>query len=172
MEVKWLDIKNSKLYQENRVWKSDNPFVNRVIQIESSGNPLAVAGYPKGTSNVIIRNSRAAGLFQFTPSTGRIYGLSLEDRFKPEKSFEAFKLLTRDNISTLARFNIPITATNLYLAHQQGAGGLKAIWNNINLGTPIGQIIRMNMNNNRRPNVPKDASAKDWYDAWDKFIGV
>ena len=172
MEVKWLDIKNSKLYQENGVWKSNNPFVNRVIQIESSGNPLAVAGYPKGTSNVIIRNSRAAGLFQFTPSTGRIYGLSLGDRFKPEKSFEAFKLLTRDNISTLARFNIPITATNLYLAHQQGAGGLKAIWNNINLGTPIGQIIRMNMNNNRRPNVPKDAPAKDWYDAWDKFIGI
>lgn len=172
MEVKWLDIKNSKLYQESGVWKSDNPFVNRVIQIESSGNPLAVAGYPKGTSNTIIRNSRAAGLFQFTPSTGKIYGLSLEDRFKPEKSFEAFKLLTRDNISTLARFNIPITATNLYLAHQQGAGGLKAIWNNINLDTPIGQIIRMNMNNNRRPNVPKDAPAKDWYNAWDKFIGV
>ena len=137
MEVKWLDIKNSKLYQENGVWKSDNPFVNRVIQIESSGNPLAVAGYPKGTSNMIIRNS-----------------------------------LVRDNISALAKHNIPITATNLYLAHQQGAGGLKAIWNNINLGTPIGQIIRMNMNNNRRPNVPKDAPAKDWYDAWDKFIGV
>ena len=172
MNIKWLNVKNSKIYQEGGIWKSDNPFVNRVIQIESGGNPLAVAGYPKGTSNMIIRNSRAAGLFQFIPSTGKMYGLKLEERFNPEKSFEAFKLLVRDNISALAKHNIPITATNLYLAHQQGAGGLKAIWNNINLGTPIGMAIRMNMNNNRRPEVPKDASAKDWYNAWDKFIGV
>ena len=78
MQVKWLDIKNSKIYQEGGIWKSDNPFVNRVIQIESGGNPLAVAGYPRGTSNMIIRNSRAAGLFQFIPSTGKMYGLKLE----------------------------------------------------------------------------------------------
>ena len=101
-----------------------------------------------------------------------MYGLKLEERFNPEKSFEAFKLLVRDNISALAKYNIPITATNLYLAHQQGTGGLKAIWNNINLGTPISLSIRMNMNNNKRPEVPKDAPAKDWYNAWDKFIGV
>ena len=172
MQVKWLDIKNATIYQKDGIWKSDNSFVNRVIQIESSGNPDAVAGYPKGTDNLTIRNSRAGGLFQFIPSTAKLYGLSLEDRFNPQKAFEAFKLLVRDNISTLAKFNVSLTATNLYLAHQQGAGGLKAIWNNINLGTPISSVIRKNMNNNRRPSVPKDASAKEWYEAWDKFIGV
>ena len=172
MQIKWLDIKNATIYQKEGIWKSDNSFVNRVIQIESGGNPLAVAGYPKGTNDLLIRNKKAGGLFQFIPSTAKLYGLSLEDRFNPQKALEAFKLLVRDNISTLAKFNVPLTATNLYLAHQQGAGGLKAIWNNINLGTPISSVILKNMNNNRRPNVPKDASAKEWYEAWDKFIGV
>lgn len=172
MQVKWLDIKNATIYESKGIWKSDNPFVNRVIQIESGGNPLAVAGYPKGTNDLLIRNKKAGGLFQFIPSTAKIYGLGLEERFNPEKAFEAFKLLVRDNISTLSKFNIPITATNLYLAHQQGAGGLRAICNNINFGTPISSSIRRNMNNNKRSEVPIDAPAKDWYSAWDKFIGV
>jgi len=67
-------------------------------------------------------NSSAGGLFQFIDSTARGYGLS--DRFDYEQAADAGARLARDNAralrSALGRDPEP---WELYLAHQQGAGG-------------------------------------------------
>ncbi len=83
----------------------------RMARIESGLNPNAF--HPK---------SRAAGLFQFIPSTARRYGL--HNPFDARANAEAAALLWKDNEKGLARAlgKVP-NAGELYLAHQQGLGG-------------------------------------------------
>ncbi|KOX55101.1 hypothetical protein ADL19_13430 [Streptomyces purpurogeneiscleroticus] len=85
-------------------------FMERMAQIESSGNPDA--------SNA----SGAAGLYQFMPKTAQAYGLA--DPYDPDASAKAAARLTLDNEGTLKRsLGRDPTQGELYLAHQQGAGG-------------------------------------------------
>lgn len=168
------DLRKAKFYQENGLWTSDNPFIRRVIQMESGGNANAVARF-KGSSGRWDpkRNKLAAGVFQFTPGTGAKYGLIGDDRFDPQKSYQAFLNLTMSNIRDMQKRGIPITPTNVYLAHQQGVGGLNQILHSINTGRAITNtdLIR-NMNGNRRPGVPMNASAPIWYNAWSSHVGL
>lgn len=79
--------------------------------IESSFNPLARNP-----------NSTAGGLFQFLDGTARDYGL--RDKFDPAAASDAAARLMKDNRSYLAqRLGREPTPGELYLAHQQGAGG-------------------------------------------------
>jgi hypothetical protein len=82
-----------------------------IAQIESSLNPNA-------------RNPRssAGGLFQFIDSTAQRYGLT--NKFDAAASADAGARLAADNGSAIARaLGRPATPGELYLAHQQGAGG-------------------------------------------------
>jgi hypothetical protein len=66
--------------------------------------------------------SKAAGLFQVIPSTARQYGLMTA--FDPTANAEAAAALWHDNGRALRRaLKREPTAGELYLAHQQGAGG-------------------------------------------------
>ncbi len=79
--------------------------------IESAYNPKA---FNKG--------SKAAGLFQFIPSTAQQYGLT--DPFDPEANLRAAIKLKNDNAKVLRKsLGREPTVGELYLAHQQGAGG-------------------------------------------------
>ncbi|UNE54977.1 transglycosylase SLT domain-containing protein [Bartonella machadoae] len=93
-------------------------YLYRVAQIESGGNPNA-------------RNPRssAGGLYQFIDSTAKQYGL--QDRFDPIQAADAMGILTRDNRNHLSRVlgRAPSEA-ELYLAHQQGAGGAARLLQN------------------------------------------
>ncbi|MBB5074405.1 hypothetical protein HNQ69_001547 [Bartonella callosciuri] len=93
-------------------------YLYRVAQIESGGNPNA-------------RNPRssAGGLYQFIDSTAKQYGL--QDRFDPMQAADAMGRLTRDNRNHLSRLlgRAPSEA-ELYLAHQQGAGGAARLLQN------------------------------------------
>lgn len=83
----------------------------RTAQIESSLNPNA-------------RNPRssAGGLFQFIDSTARRYGLA--NRYDPAQAADAAARLWADNSASLRRaLGRQPTSAELYLAHQQGAGG-------------------------------------------------
>lgn len=84
--------------------------MERVAVIESAGNPEA-------------RNpSGAAGLYQFMPGTARQYGLA--NPYDPAASADAAARLTLDNAGFLSRrLGRDPTGGELYLAHQQGAGG-------------------------------------------------
>jgi len=79
--------------------------------IESSFNPLARNP-----------NSTAGGLFQFLDGTARNYGL--RDKFDPAAASDAAARLMKDNRAYLVqRLGREPTPGELYLAHQQGAGG-------------------------------------------------
>jgi hypothetical protein len=86
-------------------------YLARTAEIESGFNPAAQNP-----------NSSAGGLFQFIDSTAKQYGL--KDRFDPTQATEAAARLARDNARILERgLGRPPTSGELYLAHQQGAGG-------------------------------------------------
>jgi hypothetical protein len=82
----------------------------QVSKIESSLDPKA---YQPG--------SRAAGLFQFIPSTAKLY--SLQNPFDPRANADAAARFWKDNETYLSKsLRRPPSAGELYLAHQQGAG--------------------------------------------------
>ena len=86
-------------------------YLARTAEIESGFNP-----------NAKNPNSSAGGLFQFIDSTAKQYGL--QDRFDPRQATEAAARLAADNARILERgLGRAPTAGELYLAHQQGAGG-------------------------------------------------
>ncbi|NUR12358.1 MAG: transglycosylase SLT domain-containing protein [Bradyrhizobium sp.] len=85
-------------------------YLKRVAMIESSGNASAVS--PTG----------AKGPFQFVSGTARRYGLA--NPFDWGQSADAAARLTADNAAYLRKvLGRDPTAGELYLAHQQGAGG-------------------------------------------------
>jgi hypothetical protein len=86
-------------------------FLARTYQIESGSG-----------ANLYNPLSKAAGGFQFIPSTAKQYGL--KDPYDLAQSAEAAAKLAADNRAALQKAGIEEpTASQLYLAHQQGAGG-------------------------------------------------
>lgn len=84
-------------------------YLNQTAYIESGFNPTA-------------NNGIARGAFQFTTPTAKQYGLT--DPFDPIASAQAAARLASDNSKFLAGgLGRAPTAGELYLAHQQGAGG-------------------------------------------------
>lgn len=88
--------------------------------------------------------SGAAGLFQFVPSTARQYGIG-EREFDPEANTDAAARLYQDNRRALerdhARDGQPYLSgqpapngLDMYLAHQQGAGGYDSIQDALQTG--------------------------------------
>lgn len=85
-------------------------YLARTAQIESGGRPDARNP-----------NSSASGLFQFIDSTAAQYGVNQMD---PVSSSHGAARLAADNAAQLrAALGREPTAAELYLAHQQGAGG-------------------------------------------------
>lgn len=86
-------------------------YLARTAQIESGGDP-----------NAQNPNSSAGGMFQFIDSTAQQYGLT--NKMDPRASADAAARLAADNAAHLrAALGREPTAAELYLAHQQGAGG-------------------------------------------------
>ena len=95
-------------------------YLGRTAQIESGGNP-----------NARNPTSSAGGLFQFIDSTAKQYGL--QNKFDPKAATLAAARLAADNRNTLVRvLGREPTAGELYLAHQQGAGGAAKLLANPN----------------------------------------
>lgn len=97
-----------------------NDYYDRLAKVESGGDPLAKN--PK---------SSAKGRYQFINSTAKQYGLDKYDFGTPEYTQaedQAVRKLTQDNYDFLkTKLNREPTHGELYLAHQQGAGGAEAI---------------------------------------------
>jgi hypothetical protein len=93
-------------------------YLERTARVESSFNPSAKNP-----------NSSAGGLFQFIDGTAKQYGLA--DRYDPMQATDAAARLARDNAAILKRtLGRDPTAGELYLAHQQGAGGAVKLLSN------------------------------------------
>lgn len=96
----------------------DAPILSRIAEIESGGRADAIN--PK---------TGAAGLFQFMPETAKQYGLT--DPTDPEAATAAAAQLLNDNRAALTRaLGREPTASELYLAHQQGSSGAAALLQN------------------------------------------
>jgi hypothetical protein len=107
----------------------------RLRQIESGGNDRAMN--PK---------SSAKGRYQFIDSTARQYGIT--DPFDVNQQEQAVRRLTEDNRKTLLKaLGREPTLGELYLAHQQGAGGAAKLLSNpsADAGSIVGtQAIALN----------------------------
>lgn len=90
-------------------------YLSRTAGIESSFNP-----------NAFNPGSGAKGMFEFVPSTAKAYGLT--NPMDPDASTDAAARLASDNAGILRqKLGREPTAGELYLAHQQGAGGAAAL---------------------------------------------
>lgn len=72
------------------------------------------------------KKSGAKGLFQFIPSSAKAYGIAGRE-FDASANTDAAARMYRDNMKTMKKFGIETSAANMYLAHQQGVGGLKQL---------------------------------------------
>lgn len=136
---------------------SGGDYFKKLAQVESGGNPNAVS--PTG----------AQGMFQFIPSTWKQYGGGADVR-DPRAQFVAVQKLTADNRSALASaLGREPTAGELYLAHQQGAGGAIKLLSNPN-ATPAELGLARNVAvNGGNPNAPAGQFVQKWVS---KFDGV
>ena len=90
-------------------------FLERSAMIESSGNP-----------NAKNPTSSAGGLFQQIDSNAKAFGV--ENRFDPVQSTDGAVKFAKQNQGILREaLGREPTAAELYLAHQQGAGGAKSL---------------------------------------------
>lgn len=133
-------------------------YLMRVHQIEDPHNSQTENG------------EHAAGPFQFVPSTAKQYGLSSADRFDPQKSADAAARLAADNrVSLTSSLGRPPTDAELYLAHQQGAGGAAKLLSHptVRAGDLVGdKYIRENGGD---PNAPAVNFTSMWTN---KFNGA
>lgn len=129
------------------------------IHIESKGKPKAVS--PTGP----------VGILQYTKATARRFGLMGKDydyRTDPAKSVEAQAQADAVYAMSLQRNGIEPTPLNVYLAHQQGEGGLVKIINAAKAGKEVPADVRKNMNHNGgRGKTPAQFLAF-WQNRWDQ----
>lgn len=133
----------------------DENYLRTMAHIESRGNPEA---FNKG--------SKAAGLYQFIPSTAKTYGLQGKE-FDPRANAEAAAKLSLSNKNILEKAGIEATPEMLYLAHQQGAGGAKSIIQAAKQGKSFSDLSPT-LQRNIKSNVPgrKELSPQEFLDYW------
>lgn len=118
-----------------------------MAQMESGGNPNAVS------------STGAAGLFQFTGGTGR--QMNVTNRFDPRQNTEGAARLMKANAEALKKAGIEPTLDNLYLAHQQGAGGAVQIINASMGKGELSDVVRRNMGLNYGDKSPEQYLAEN-----------
>lgn len=107
------------------------------VQLSNAGAPYGISGSYLSRVHALEGDGTsptgAQGPFQFIPSTAKKYGLT--DPFNAEAAATAAAKLAADNKAALARnLGRAPTDAELYLAHQQGAGGAAALLENPNMG--------------------------------------
>lgn len=99
-------------------------YVARMQKIESGNEKSPWTAGAGGLSS-------ASGAFQFIKGTWEQYkpagAPARAADATPQQQAEALANLTRDNAASLQRNGIPVNDTNLYIAHNLGAGGAKAL---------------------------------------------
>lgn len=136
-----------------------DPYLYRLAQVESNLNPYARNP-----------NSSAKGLFQFVDATADAYGIT--DPFSVDQQVDAVNRFTEDNRGSLKRaLGRDPTPGELYLAHQQGAGGAAKLLANPN--TPAVQIVgedQVVLNGGDR-NMTSGEFAGKWINKFEKENG-
>ena len=112
-----------------------------------------------------------AGLYQFGKAAWKDFSPDPSgDRLDPYLNSLAAANFVRKNMERFTREGIPINATTLYLAHQQGQGGFSSIFKSATTGAPISDEIRNNMLNNPPPGVGKTDDPATFIAGWDRNV--
>ena len=119
-----------------------------IAAVESSLNPTA-------------SNGSFTGLFQFGRAAAQQTGHY--KKTDPVSSSIAFVKFTLDNSDQIGGFN-PKSAVQVYLIHQQGAGGFRSLWNRVQ-STPNKTITESVLLNNRLDSGIK--TYREFWDSWD-----
>lgn len=125
-------------------------YMQQMAQIESRGNP-----------NAFNSGSKASGLYQFIPKTARNYELS--NPFDPHANANAAAQLALDNKAILQKaLGRDPSDGELYLAHQQGAGGAAKLLSNPD--APVTSLVpaRNITSNGGNPNMTAAQYANMW----------
>ena len=115
--------------------------------------------------NLVNPKSSARGPFQFMENTGPEFGLKDEnDRLDFDKSADAAARLTVRNKKVLEeKLGRPVTAGELYLAHQQGANGaLKLLANPNKLAAEVRSAQAVKLNGGDPDNMTAGEFANKW----------
>jgi len=124
-----------------------------------------------GSYHIKNRKSGAYGRYQIMPKTAMFYAKKLKipkNKWKiPYNQDKIFKAILRDNIRSLKRNGIKVSAFSIYGTHQQGAGGFNAIVKNKKLTKKLERNIRQNLPKKLR--LTRRANLKStWMRYWKK----
>ena len=139
--------------------KEMNEVIKKVVKIEST------SGSYKTKNN----SSGAYGRYQIMPKTAKAYAKKLHISFsqwkKPANQDKIFEAIMRDNILSLKRNKIKISAFSLYGTHQQGASGFKNIIKNKKLTKRLEKNLRQNLPKKYK-HISKANLKKTWMKYW------
>ena len=138
--------------------KSMKEIVKKVVKYEST----------TGSYHTKNRRSGAYGRYQIMPKTAKAYTKKLKIPHstwkRPHNQDKIFKAILRDNIRSLKRNGIKVSAFSIYGTHQQGAGGFNAIMKNKKLSKNLERNLRHNL-----PKKYKHISRANLKNAWKRY---
>ena len=141
--------------------KTMKEIVKKVVKYEST----------TGNYSTKNRNSGAYGRYQIMPKTAHSYAKKLKipkSKWKiPYNQDKIFKAILRDNIRSLKRNGIKVSAFSIYGTHQQGAGGFNAIIKNKKLTKNLERNLRQNLPKKLR-STPRASLKSTWKRYWKK----
>jgi len=141
--------------------KSMNAIIKKVVKHESTS----------GSYTTKNKNSGAYGRYQIMPKTAKAYAKKLNIPYSQWKKAgnqdKIFEAIMRDNILSLKRNKIKISAFSLYGTHQQGASGFKAIIKNKKLSKRLEKNLRQNLPKKYK-HISKANLKKTWMKYWRK----
>jgi hypothetical protein len=141
--------------------KTMKQIIKKIVKVEST------------TGNYYAHNKKsgAYGRYQIIPSTAKAYAKKLHIPYsqwkKPRNQDKIFKAILNDNIKALKRSGIRVSAFSIYGAHQQGAGGFKAIIKNKKLTKKLERNLRRNLPGKLR-RVHRSKLKRTWMNYWKK----
>jgi len=133
--------------------------IKKVVKLEST------------TGNYHTKNhsSGAYGRYQIMPKTASAYAKKLKIPYsqwkKPHNQDKIFEAIMKDNIRSLKRNGLAVSAFSIYGTHQQGAGGFNAIMKNKQLTKQLERNIRHNLPKKLR-HTSKANLKKIWLKYW------
>ena len=143
-----INLLNNRTKSNNNILKQsinfdDNDLLNKFAQIES------------GNRNLGPNSSGYEGIFQFRfrkGDLGKYYldkmGITYEQwKNNPQYQRQMMQMALNDYKKDLSRNNIAVNPLTLYMVHNQGLAGTKAILNTLNNGKPLSRRIRLNVLN-------------------------
>ena len=160
----------------NLAWsKKMSPTLFTNIQAASSKygideNYMKVMAFIESRGDATVSNpSGAKGIYQFVPSTARAYGIGGRE-FDEAANVDAGARLARDNFNTIKkRLGRDPEPWMLYVAHQQGMGGLFSLLNAAN-GGPISASLRRNMDANGGTGLSAAQFLQKWKSKYEGYL--